>query len=511
MIRSILHKLLLLLASTGLVSCGGGSGGFLAGGGISGTGIGTITAFGSVIINDVREFQIDANTTIIWDGNVLTEQQLMDRGIGAVARVDVSGANDGLTSGTAVTIYVGNLAKGPVTGTGPLQVLGQTVVFDSNVVTVVDDVPAPGFDPGTLQVGDIVEVSGFADDANVIQATLLEHKKITVTPDWKLAGKVTATAPGEFNIGTQRVVLNGVMARNCAGSEPAVGELVDIKATPDPDFNTGPAPNDATLDTVTDVECETPGLGVPAGTAGSVIEAGIEGIVNSLACTGGDFEVGGQCIDNTSVPVTYEGGAVEDIVLGAKLEAEGDLDTVTGVLIADRIRFRENRVRIEAPVNVPAGGVGSAFTILDVVTVNTTPLTEDNDDLINMPASSGNRQVEVRGYVDSSGTVFATEIRDRGPGDPFDVRLRGPTSDTCDPSILDTELDILGVMVDTDSGAFPVTYINETVEPPVVLADNAAFCALVSIGSSVEVEKGIFIGGAPPRIIDAEQYSIEDL
>ena len=112
MIITNLRKFMTALAAASLVSCGGSGIGFLAGGGISGTGIGTITLFGSVIINDVRTFEIDANTTILWDGNPITEQQLIDRGVGAVARVDVTGANDGLTSGTAVTIKVGNLVKG---------------------------------------------------------------------------------------------------------------------------------------------------------------------------------------------------------------------------------------------------------------------------------------------------------------------------------------------------------------------------------------------------------------
>ena len=510
MINTILRKMMTALAAASLVSCGGSGLGLLAGGGISGTGIGTITLFGSVIINDVREFVIDANTTILWDGNIITEQQLMDRGIGAVARIDVSGANNGLTSGTAVTINVGNLVKGPITGTGPIRVLGQELILDGNVVFLVDDIPTPGFNPATLAVGDILEINGYADDMNVIQVSLFESRTAAI-PEWKLVGKVTSTAAGEFNIGTQRVVLNGVVASNCAGPEPVVGELVEVKALSDPLFNTGAAPNDATLDTVTDVECEIPGLGVPPGTAGTVLEAEVEGLVNALACAGGDFAVGGQCVDITSVPAVFEGGAVEDIVIGAKLEAEGDLDTATGILTADKIKFRENRVRIEGPANVPAGGVGASFTILgNAITVNTTTLTEDSDGLIDGSGNNGNRQVEVRGSVDGNGDVFATELRDRGPGDAGDVRLRGPTTDTCDPGNGDTEVTILGVTVDTDSSAIPLLYFNETVEPPVLLADNVALCALISAGSSVEAQNGVFTS-APPRIDDAGEYSIEDL
>jgi hypothetical protein len=509
MIYRIIKKIPVALAITGLVSCIGGGNGQLAGGGISGSGTGTITGFGSVIINEVREFEIDADTTIIWDGNIISEQDLIDRGIGAVAQIDVTGANDGLTSGTAVTIHVGNQAKGPITGINPIRVLGQRLVFDGNVVYIVDDVPVPAIDLSTLAVGDTLEVNGFADDMNVIQVSLLEYKTADI-PVWKLVGKVTATTPGEFSIGTQRVLMNGVIAQNCAGPAPATGEIVDVTALLDSLFNTGAAPNDDTLDTITAVECLEPGLGVPPGTAGTVIEAGIEGIVGSLACTGGDFVVGGQCVEITSVPAAFAGGTAEDIVPGAKLEAEGDLDTTTGILSADRIRFREKRVRIEAPVNVPGSGVGNAFTLLDVINVNTTLLTGDSDGIIDGSGSTGNLQLEVRGYVDNKGNVFATSLSNRGIGDASDVRLRGPTSDTCDPLSGDTVVTILGVLVDTDSSAFPLSFLDGTIEPAVPLADNVALCALIGAGSGVEVDNGVFTS-APATIDDAGVYSIEDL
>lgn len=517
MIHTILRKIMTAMAAAGLVSCGGAGSGLFAGGGISGTGLGTITAFGSVEINDIRDFTTDANTQFFLDDDPVADQATLEAllcgGVpcvatnpGMVARVDIgSDVSADFTSGTAITVNAFNLVKGPVTGINPLQALEQTLLVTGDTVLV----NVPGNDHANLQLSDVVEVSGFDNGNNAIQVTRLEFKGAnnTGTLVWKLAGKVTATAAGEFNIGTQRVVLNGVVARDCAGPVPAVGELVEVKAAEDPGFAAG----GDTLDTATDVECQVPGLGVPPGTAGTVLEAEVEGLVNAPACAGGDFEVGGQCV--ALLPTTlFEDGDVGDIVIGTKLEAEGDLNTTNGVLTADKIRFRENRVRIEGPVNVPAGGVGGSFTILgNAIAVNTTSLTEDNDDLINNPANSGNRQIEVRGYVDSNGNVFATELRDRGPGDAGDVRLRGPTTDTCDGNV-DTELTILGVTVDTDSipANPPALYFNETVEPAVPLADDDALCALISVGSNVEAEGGVFTS-APPRIDDAELYSIEDL
>ena len=419
---------------------------------------------------------------------------------GIVARIEIGAdVNADFTSGTAVTVNAFNLVKGPVTGINPLRVLEQPIATTGD--TVLADVP--GNNIANLVIGDIVEVSGFADGANVIQASRLEYKPVG-TQVWKLIGPASnVIANTSFTVGTQLVVLNGVVPRDCVGGL-STGDLVEVKATSDPGFT----PGGDTLDTVTDVECQVPGLGVPGNANGNILDAEIEGIVTVINGPG-DFIINGQRVV-TNAGTLFEGGAAEDIVIGAKLEAEGDLDITTGILTADKIEFRETRVRIEAPVNIPGGGVGGSFTILDVITVNTTSLTDDDDGIIDGSGNSGNRQVEVRGFVDSNGDVFATELRDRGMGDPTDVRLRAPTTDTCDPNSGDTELTMLGVTVDTDSTAVPLSFFNETVDPPVPLADNTALCALISAGSGVEVENGVFTS-LPPRIDNAEQYSIEDL
>lgn len=512
MMTNIIRSFMTFLAIACLAACGGGSGGGgLAGGGVSGTGIGTITGFGSVKINVNRDFTTDASTRFFLDDDPVADQATLEAllcsGVpcgatnpGMVAQVEIGpDVSSDFTSGTAVSVNAFNLVKGPVTGVNPLRVLEQVITVTGDTVLV----DVPGNDDANLMPGHIVEVSGFADASNVIQATRLEYKPAGA-PVWKLVGPArNVVANASFQVGDQLVELNGVVPRDCVGGLME-GDLVEVKATEDPLF----AAIGDTLDTVTDVECQVPGLGVPPNANGNILEAEVEGIVSAINGPG-DFVVNGQRVV-TDALTQYENGAAEDIVIGAKLEAEGDLNLITGTLAADKIDFRETRVRIEAPVNIPVGGVGATFTILDVITVNTTSLTEDDDGIIDNPANMGDRQVEVRGFVDGNGDVFATELRDRGTGKTTDVRLRGPTTDTCDPVGGDTELTILGVTVDTASNAFPL-YFDETVEPPVQLADNTALCALISAGSGVEVETGVFTSGAPPRIDDAEQYSIEDL
>jgi len=494
MMNTIFRKLLMVLAITSLIACGsggggGGGGGLVAGGGISGTGVGTITGFGSVIINDTREFEFDGETRFFRDGVEVIESTFMQDGAGMVSRVEIGDdVSADFTSGTAATVTADNAVKGPVTSISPLQVLEQTVVVNGD--TVLDNIP--GNDTANLVPGDVVEVSGFADSANVIQATRVEFKGAGA-PVWKLTGPVSnVIANTSFQVGAQVVLLNGVVPRDC-GASLNNGEFVEVKAAEDPGFT----PGGDTLDTVTDVECQVPGLGVPDNATGTILEAEIEGIVTTVTAPD-DFIVNGQRVV-TNGTTEFEGGAAEDIVVGVKIEAEGDLDTNTGILTADKIRFRETRTRIEAPVTVPGGGLGGSFTIMDVIIVNTTPLTEDDDGLVDGTGPNGSMQIEVRGFVDGSGTVVATEVRERGSADFTDVRLRGPIDNIVNPTF-----EILGVTVDT---ATATSIFDDTVSPAQSI-DATTFFSRVSDGTPVQVENGTFSSG-PPRITFGD-IEIED-
>ncbi len=489
------HGLLPALVIAGLNACGGGAAALLAGGGISGTGLGTITLFGSVIINDIREFAIDANTQILWDGNVITEQELMIRSTGpggpadvnVVASVDIgTDVSPDFTSGTAVAIRVDNMIKGPVTSLNPLQVLGQDVVLTADTNYFENDAPSANY---PLALNDAIEINGFADNNNINIVSRIERKTLGL-PVWKLVG--IASAPlttGDFNVGSQEVSLGSVVPDNCTGGVVSPGDFVEVKAAEDPLFNPG-----AILTTVTAVECRTPGLAIPANASGTVLEAQVEGLVTSVI----PLVVNGQTV-TTGPGTVYTGGSALDVIIGAKLEAEGDLDTTTGILAANQIRLRGRQVRIEAPAALP---LGASFPILENITINTSSLTEDDDGLIG--AGNGNRQVEVLGFLDANDQVIATRVRDRGPADPGQVRLRGPVgSNTCDPTgIGDRDFDILTVTVDTSTaGSF--AGIDGT------SLSEQAFCDQATTGNFVEVEDGVFLSG-PARIESADQIEIED-
>lgn len=479
---NMISRVLTMIAIVTLAACGGGgtdsssSGGgtSVASGGVSGTGVGTITAFGSVVINDTRKFEFDDNTKFMRDGDTVSEDDFRLNGTGMVSRVEIGDdVSADFTSGTAVTVTADNAIKGPVTAIAPLQVLGQPVIATGS--TILANVP--GSSVTNLQIGDVVEVSGYAGNDNVIQATRIEYKGSNNNGalEWKLTGKVSnVVANTSFQIGSQRIVLNGVVPRDCGASLDS-GEFVEVKATQDTTFVAG-----SDLDTVTDVECKVQGLSVPDDASSSILEAEIEGIVTSGTVT--DFIVNGQQVTSDSL-TEFEGGTSEDFAIGVKLEAEGDFDTNAGILVADKIRFRETRVRIEAPASVPENGLDDTFTMLDVITVTTTIATEDDDGLLNGSGPNGNMQVEIRGYVDRNGTVIAEEVRERGDADLLDVRLRGPVSNITNPTF-----EILEVTVDTVTAT---AIVDDRVSPPQSI-DAATFFSRVSEGTPVQVENGSF-------------------
>lgn len=154
----------LLLAFLGS-SCGAGSD--YAGGGTGGTGIstGSITSFGSVVVNGVH-FRTDNDvapafrTKKLSNGMVATDCAVTDVFVvGMVVKV-----RHGTADNNASEIDYWNNVMGPVSATvagadNVIEVLGQKVVVDNAEVF------------SSLKRNDVVEVSGFTDDAGRIVAT----------------------------------------------------------------------------------------------------------------------------------------------------------------------------------------------------------------------------------------------------------------------------------------------------------------------------------------------------
>jgi len=189
--------LLMLPVFLALSSCGGRDSDF-AGGGTGGTGIstGTITAFGSVVVNGVH-FRTDGDvgplfvTKKIYNGKDNSSKK--DRELFQVRTVvTVRHAPEDYN---AAEIEYRNNLLGPIAGIASgadniIEVLGQSVVVDNAALFA------------SFKRNDIVEVSGFIDDAGRIRAGCI----LPVSPsvkEFEVNGFVSGHSPSDavFRLG----------------------------------------------------------------------------------------------------------------------------------------------------------------------------------------------------------------------------------------------------------------------------------------------------------------------
>jgi Domain of unknown function (DUF5666) len=193
--RQLLGQLSALTLSLTLAACGGGGGGSGSddSGNTGGTTpavsytAGTISGFGSIIVNGVR-FDDSAASILDDKGGRLSRDDLH---LGA--QVEIEGGSIDRASGraTALTIRIGSELKGRVTavdiGAQSLSMLGQTVLVTST--TVFDDSLGGGL--SAISVGQLIEVHARYDAAQgAYVASRIERED--GSSEFKLRGMVSA-------------------------------------------------------------------------------------------------------------------------------------------------------------------------------------------------------------------------------------------------------------------------------------------------------------------------------
>lgn len=336
--RKLLSALLFVFL---LISCGSGGSGMMAGGGIGGTGIissGTITAFGSIVVNGT-EFDT-SNATIIVNGKEIgvgDEIALQNLDIGKVVTIEGTGDLDAVSAMADRVIYNDNV-RGPVESihdidatTKEIVVLGQIVII--NVVTKLK-----GAEFDALAPNDLVEVSGLVDDTGAIRATFLE-KTGEFVPGSDLVVGVTGFI---LNLDTELKTFEvNNLSVNYSLIDPndlpqgfADGLLVEVEGTLD-------AAGGEML--ATSIE-----LGDEIG-EGDADQIEVLGFVTDIVSEF-EFVVGNQIVQ-FDTNTLFVDGSPADIARGAKLEAEGRL--VDGTLIADEIEFwGPDQIEVEGFVTV---------------------------------------------------------------------------------------------------------------------------------------------------------------
>ncbi|MFQ5589120.1 MAG: DUF5666 domain-containing protein, partial [Nitrospiria bacterium] len=380
----------LMLVALLTASCGGGSGGNqTASGGIGGTGIsqGSVTGFGSVILNGVK-FNTD-NATFTVDDKPGTQANLA---VGMQVKIRVG--EDGIT---AETVEFEPEVEGPVENinfaTNTLTVLGRTVVRDDNTKiedTAGNPVPFNTLTPGVA----VLEISGlvFSDD-KVVQAThirLRDDAFAAGTTEVEIKGKIASldTTPNTFVIGTQLINYSGITPAPSLND----GDFVEVKGKHD---------GVSTL-TAESIEQED----AFSANAGDKVE--IEGVVDAPFTGIASFSINGQAVTTDGTTV-FEDGAPDDVAANVRLEVEG---TITGgVLVAKKVQFRGNRIKIEATVESKSTSGANIVTLLGIpVVINGATEMKDGIDFSNINPPD---PLAIKGYLTGTGTsrmVVATRV-----------------------------------------------------------------------------------------------------
>lgn len=430
-------------------SDGGTGGGSNGGGNDGGATIGTLTDASDLEVNFDSNFSL-GNIDLTIDDIPANSSELED---GMVAMMIIQdGAPNNLSSGTVTSLEVNHLLIGPVTSLDPFEVLSHEVITTAD--TELRDIT--GEDVSNLSIGDIARVSGFANRQSGILATRVDQPP-TAFSIWKMTGTVeNLTDNVSFTIADQNIVLNGTFP-DCGTANLVEGDYVEVTAIPDDTFEAGDD-----LSTLLAVECITvalPGLAAPDDDI-ETLPAQMEGTVSSINSITEIF-IDDQEVEISS-GVSYLGGTATDLIVGAKIEVEGDVDLDTGVLTADTIIYHERRILIEAPLASSDVVVDTSvnFFGLDIPITNLTV----EDDLI---VSSGvaDRQVRLLGFTDEDQNPFAIALSNEGFIDDEDVTVQGPVS-----RIGGNEIEIIGISVDGGN----VLNVQSTLEEEdLVIVENA--------------------------------------
>ncbi len=311
-----------LLASFSLVSCAD------SGGGIGGTGYvsnGTITAFGSIVVNDVEFDTQNAEVIIGGRSKGAGNQAVLDNlNVGQFVIVEGMENGDSL-SGIATRVRFTPNVKGPVTeiagidnNTNRIVVLGQTIIADYK--TVFENTAI-----GDLALNNLIEVSGLVGMADVIRATHLRKMPDSFDPLTEVEVKGIIR---DLDSKAKTFKLNGLVVYyglaaigNLPDGTPRSGQLVHVR---------GKVGAGVTL-IATEIE-----LADEARIA-SADRVVLEGFITDLASIS-HFMVGNVQVQ-ARVDTQFVGGQSEELVEGARIRVRGRL--VDGILQAQQIFFRK--------------------------------------------------------------------------------------------------------------------------------------------------------------------------
>jgi hypothetical protein len=380
-----------------LAACGGGSGNNVAG--IDRTGspaiasYGTVSAFGSVVVNGVHYNTSGATFTI--DGDAGAQSDLR---VGDVVLVKGTLDSGGAT-GVATSVRFDNNVEGPIASIDAVAntfvVLGQ--VIRVNADTSFDSTIQPPL-LASLAVNDVVEVSGLVQGDTSVAATRIERRP--AGGEYEVTGTVSVNQVAQrlFFLNQQIVDYQLAQLRGVPNNTIGDGQRVLVKGT---------LVNGALRATRVDYLG-----GVFGGTTGDRRE--VEGLITRFT-SATDFTVAGLPVTTTS-QTAYDGGSAAGLALNVKVEVEGTLNDA-GALVATKVGIRQSAsARIVSGVDSVSTAANS-FVVLGVkIKVDALTRIEDQSSQQVRPFALANLAagdyVEVRGTESpvGSGELLATLV-----------------------------------------------------------------------------------------------------
>lgn len=462
-----------------LAACGGGSGGTSAAldpdSATATTTQGVITGFGSVFVNGV-EYDIPSGVPISMDGSDATESELQ---VGMLVTLKGTVNADGKT-GTASSIEYADQMEGVVTannvaanGTGTLTVMGQTVnltadtVFDSRVAGITS--------PDLIQVGNVVEVSGYAASGGNVTATRIEVKAESQATGTiiEVKGIISNLDPtnGTFSLGGLTVDYSGLTAAYLPSAVLTDGQYVEVKST---------TPFDGTGAFIASrIEVEDDGVKGHEGIPGEELE--VKGLVTA-DISNDQFELNGRTIlvDGST---RVENGTTAQLLTGTPVKVHSHFDA-SGHLVADKIDFKNaSKMELEGTLEAVDLAAGTITLFGQVVYVDSTTVMLDKSSaavryfsLADLNPSNGDH-LEVNAYLDAAtGHLIATKLERHDYSST--AKVRGTADDS-------NGLEIAGVSIDTSTAGGSVP----------------------ALGDGMDVEaKGIYSDG----VLHASEVAVED-
>ena len=321
-----------LAASLILTACGGGGeSGSVGAGAPAATTVGSISGFGSVIVNGVRFDDSAARVTDDADNSISSSS------LGLGTTVEVSGSVNDDGTGSASSINVFSEVQGPISNlnAGTFSILGFNVSVDGATVFA-------GFSGlSSLFNGNIVEVHG-TRSGNAITATRIELKTPGVGDTLiKIRGQIANRTASTFTIGS--VTVNYASAQVSPNLAAIVNDAyVKVRST-----------SVATGNTVTASRVQVVG-NRPFGFADGG-KSEIEGVVSDFVSLS-QFKVGGMVVNASNA--SFVRGVKGTIANGTRLEVKGVYNN--NVITASKVKFEDGARTDEFELH----GVVSNFTSL---------------------------------------------------------------------------------------------------------------------------------------------------